>query len=215
MPKIWNALLVTALMATAAPAKEVISTKIPPDTKIDPLVIIADSNLGACERPEPGKKDRRVPGSAQYEHCMTFPTVLAEQLKERGFDVQLEYFNPPGPISQSDYFDQERIWRAEVDRKHADRYALFYGGMIENREGAILLLRASSPGEKRESLGFIQLDQSAWSTVNRMKYATVTTRKPLADVTAIIANTLEKRCPTMGFLKSCPDRVPLTELEKK
>ncbi len=206
-PKKILLLSLLLLAPFAVAAKEVINAKIPIDVRINPLLILADYDLGACSIPKPGEKDRRNPDNPYYQRCMNFPLILAEQLRERGFDVKLESFKPSEPMTRDDYWAARQSWRAEQEKQHPDRYVLTYGGLLEDMTNSLALLMLQSPVDNGGiALGSIRLDQKYSTSINNRKLMV-----PLPQVTMIVVNTLEARCPSVGLWSGCSERTVLME----
>lgn len=202
----WKTLLLAALLPLSANAlaKEAINVSLPIDTRIEPILLLAQYAAGDCSHPESARKDKRNAGLAHIDRCMGFPLVLAQTLKSQGFDVQLEVFNPAEPMPREAYATAASAWSKQQRAAHPERYLLGYMGQVEGRQSPYMLLSLASPGaQTRTLLGRLDLTDF-WID----RYGRPVTQARQAEV---VANTLDHRCPIHGPQQTCNDRLPLIE----
>ncbi|MGO1070768.1 hypothetical protein [Lysobacter sp. CA199] len=205
----WLALiaLVVSLCGVAQAGR---SETIPADVRIDPILIEAAYLYGICghhsmgaprERPAPDR-----PPSSAYLVCRTLPTVLRDELKRRGFDIEL--VEAPGSIDDKDYPDNaSAFWRAtQSAAEYNNRYLLSYNGYLLSRSGpSEITLSLYAPGD-RASLGEVTLEKAHITTTQVMGYVQQIQLKSVEDIATIVANTLEARCAKKGLFDFCPER---------
>lgn len=209
-------LLLACALGAAQPAaaKEIISTKIAAETKINPLLILSTRTFGSCAHLAPGAKPRPA-ADTFHQRCMELPVALAALLKARGFDVVLASFDPDEQMADDAYWTASAAWVKEQQRAHQDRYVLKYDGLREDLSSSILLMSLYAPGgETRERLGSVNLQRMHWQSVRYAGMSPSTILRPLQDVVNILANTMDARCASMGKFKGCGDRATLTEIVK-
>ncbi len=202
----WKTLLLAALLPLSAnaAAREVINVSLPVDTRIEPVLLLVQYTAGDCSHPETARKDKRHAGLAHIDRCMGFPLIVAQTLKSRGVDVQLEVFNPADPMPRDTYASAASTWSRQQRAAHPERYVLNYMGQVEGRQSAFMLLSVEAPGqESRAPLGRLDLTHF-WID----SYGQRVTQARQAEV---VANTLDHRCPIHGPQQTCNDRLALVE----
>lgn len=205
------------LVALVAPlcgiAKAGAGETLPADVRIDPIVIQARYLYGICghyrmgapsERPSPDR-----PPSTAYVVCRTLPAVLRDELKRRGFDVEL--VEAAGSVDDKDYADNTGAsLRATLAApEYRNRYMLVYSGYTLSRRGPDdISLWLHAPGD-RTLLGSVELEKELITTTQSMGHMQQIQLNSVEDIATLLANTLEARCAKTGFLSFCRDRVKI------
>jgi hypothetical protein len=201
----WKTFLLAALLPLSANAvgKDVINVSLPVDTRIEPILLLAQYAAGDCSHPETARKDKRNAGLAHVDRCMGFPYIVAQTLKSQGFDVQLEVFNPADPMPRDAYANAASTWSEGQRAAHPERYVLNYMGQLEGRQSSLMLLSLEAPGTQRALLGRLDMTHFWIDSYGR----------PVAQArqAEVVANTLDHRCPIHGPQQKCNDRLPLIE----
>lgn len=209
MSVLQRLLLVAACIAVTGPASAAnqISTKLPNETRISPLVILDANNEGSCALPSPDGRRRTPYFPDLRQRCSILAQALFASLITRGFDARMESFTPDAPIGYKEYYAAFDEWKRGVIEKYPDRYVLTYHGLVDERKQSYLVMNLSGPGDgERPLLGTIQLSKDQMWTVTKLGDMNFIGPTPLPRLIELLSNTLEERCPTRGFMRNCYGR---------
>ncbi|GLQ96400.1 hypothetical protein [Dyella mobilis] len=221
-------LLAMALMGMVRVGWASDSTLIDPATRIDPVMVLANFDLGPCSQEIPGLLNRPLLGFAldpdkmkqmpTYVFCRNLPQAMLQHLLAHHVDAVLQEFDTQ-PLKRDPYIAAFQAFEQKAFKapENAKRYVLQYDGTYfgENAR-ANLVISLFSPVNadgKRAHLGDFDLGNLLYEPV--VPYAKYTTLRLMSpdDVAERIAATLESRCAKKGLFGSsmpCTDRFHLT-----
>lgn len=208
------------------------STLLAPDTRIDPVLIVASYSFGPCSQDIAGDFIQRMSQRSlansdkakqmpTYLFCRYLPPAMQQRLLAHHFDAVLQEFDTP-PLENREYSKRLAAFMQQALNapENAKRYVLQYNGtLFEHNLHSFTTVALLSPADaegKRSTLGSFELDVAQlYDYVGGGSMgvpATYRLRSP-GMVAELIANSMESRCVEKALLfgkKECPQRLHLT-----